>query len=288
MARKTPRKFYYYTLQAHGHAGTYDEIFAALRRVERSDRLATVDHQRIFLSDVTQVAGGYMVRVVGIRPETDYTTFDELDFSISDSSLPEHKRFAIAAHGYLFSGSRRFLYEYVRGGPKADEAIKAIELVLRGNNPAFRRLRLTATPVVAETFLADVNRLERIRVVRIDVAEPNASWTDWDDPLHELGQESGADHVSLQATAPRAESLSKRAGIVQVLKQALRAPNSHLEKAVVEGRFPNESSDRMIRTDKHHSFEARKVNVDSGGSTSVISAAAVFTNIVEAEQDADD
>lgn len=288
MARKTQRKFFHYTLQAHEPHGGYERIFSALRQVPATARLAAVGLQEFFVADVTRHDFGYLLRVCSIKPETDYTTFDVGDFALSDTSLPANKRFAVAAHGFLVSGTRRFIYEYVRGGPKVDDTIHAIELILRANNPEFRRFRLTATPVVGPGFMAEVERLERIRVVRIDVTQPNASWDDWDDALHELGEESEADHISLQAVAPRAESLSKRRGIVQVLRQALSAPNSHVDKAVIEGRFPDEAADRTIRTDKHQEFDTRRVDVDSGGSTNLVSASAAFQSIAEMHQEDND
>lgn len=281
MARKTIRKFYRYRFQAHNPSNEYDKLFATLRSIPRSERIATVGYNRIFLADISPVSTGLIIRVLAIRDEKDYTTFDESDFSTSNISLPDNKRFAIAAHGLFISGTREFVYEYVRSGPKIEEATAAIQHVLNVSSPAFRRVRLVATPVIDERFLRDVNRLERIRVVRIDVAEPNPGWADWDDPLHELGKQSGADHVSIEATAPRSETLSKTKGIVGLLKEALKAPNSHLTKAVVQGRLPDQSSDQTLRTDRNHEFEAKPIDTDSGGSANIISVSGALSSIGE-------
>jgi len=283
MAGRTNRKFYKYTLQAHAAPGSYDDIFSSLRRVERQNRLAELGDRRIFVSDVTRNELGVVVRFLSIQPETDFTTFDETDFSTSEETLPGNKRFAVASHAYFVFGTRRLIFEYVRSGPKAEEALAAVQVILRSQADGYRQFRLSATPVVEERFVRDIDRFERIRVVKIDVAEPNASWTDWDDPLHELGEESGAGRVTLEATAARGEGLNRRNGIVQVLKQALRAPNSHLKRAVVEGKMPDEAGARTIRTDRMHEFDTRTVSVDSGGSADVLSVSAAFQGLAEDE-----
>lgn len=279
MARKTTRKFYRYTLQAHNPANDYNSLFTDLRSVPRSRRIAAVGYERIFVSDVSSIDGGILVRALGIRSEKDYMTFDESDFSTSDSSLPDNKRFAVAAHGLYIPDTRKFIFEYVKSGPKASDVMTAIQDVLQRNNQALRSLRLELVPIVDERFLQDVSRLDRIRVVRIDVAEPNTAWTDWDDPLHELGEESGASRMSIEATAPRSQSLKKTKGIVKLLKDALKQPNSHVEKAVVQGRPPGASSDKTLRTDRDHEFDNARVDIDSGGSANVISATAALNEI---------
>jgi hypothetical protein len=281
MAGRVNRKFYKYTLQAHGAPSTYDAIFAALRGVNRQLRLAEVGSRRVFVSDITRNDHGIVIRFLSIQPDTDFTTFDEVDFTTSDESLPTNKRFAVASHGYYLFGTRKLIFEYVRSGPKVEEALSAVQFILRARADGYRQLRLTATPVIEERFVRDIDRFERIRVVTIDVAEPNANWTDWDDPLHELGEESGAGRVTLEATAARGEGLHKRNGIVQVLKQALRATNSHLKRAVVEGKMPDESGPRTIRTDRMQEFSTRRVAVDSGGSADILSVSAVFDGLAE-------
>lgn len=281
MAGKTNRKFYKYTLQAHAPSGDYDAIFTRLRAVDRKDRLAELGHRRIFISDLTRNESGVVIRFLSIQPDTDFTTFDEVDFSTSDQSLPRNKRFAVASHAYFVFGTRRLIFEYVRSGPKAEEALAAIQSVMRGQVKGYRQFRLSATPVIEERFIQDVNRFERIRVVSIDVSEPNAAWTDWDDPLHDLGEESGAGRVTLEATAARGDGLSKTKGIVQVLKQALRAPNSHLKRASVEGKMPEEAGPRTIRTDRMHEFDTRQVSVDSGGSADILSVSAAFQGLAQ-------
>ena len=281
MAGKTNRKFYKYTLQAHAPGGDYDAIFTALRKVERKDRLAEIGNRRIFISDLTRNKSGVVIRFLAIQPDTDFTTFDEIDFSTSEQSLPRNKRFAVASHAYFVFGTRRLIFEYVRSGPKAEESLAAIQSVMRAQVAGYRQFRLSATPVIEERFIKDINRFERIRVVSLDVSEPNASWTDWDDPLHDLGEESGAGRVTLEATAARGEGLSKTRGIVQVLKQALRAPNSHLKRAAVEGKFPEEAGPRTIRTDRMHEFDTRQVAVDSGGSADILSVSAAFEGMAE-------
>lgn len=283
MAGRINRKFYKYTLQAHAAPGTYDEIFSRLRRVDRQNRLAEIGHRRIFVSDLTRNDLGVVVRFLAIQPDTDFTTFDEIDFSTSDESLPRNKRFAVASHAYFVFGTRRLIFEYVRSGPKAEESLAAIQAILRSQAQDYREFRLSGTPVVEEQFITDINRFERIRVVKIDVAEPNASWTDWDDPLHELGEESGAGKVTLEATAARGDGLNRRGGIVGLLKQALRAPNSHLKRAVVEGKMPDEAGPRTIRTDRMHEFNTRLVSVDSGGSADILSVSAAFQGLAEEE-----
>lgn len=285
MAGRTNRKFYKYTLQAHAKPGSYDDIFASLRRVDRAKRLAEVGSRRIFVSDLTRNDKGVVIRFLAIQPETDFMTFDEIDFTTSDDSLPGNKRFAVASHAYFVFGTRRLIFEYVRSGPKAEESLAALQTIMRSQVEGYRNFRLSATPVVEERFARDIDRFERIRVVTIDVAEPNANWTDWDDPLHELGEESGAGRVTLEATAARGEGLNRANGIVRVLKQALQARHSHLKRAVVEGKMPDEAGSRTIRTDRMHEFDARQVSVDSGGSADILSVSAIFQGLAEGGSD---
>lgn len=279
MGRKAVRKFYKYTLQMHEPDGRYDDIFSTLRGMTRRQRLVERGDGRYLIQDVLRRPKGYVVRLLEIKEDTDFTTFDEEDFSVSEDALPDNKRFATASHGLFLSHTRSFYFEYVRGGAKIEDATSAMQALLRQASPEFRRVRLVATPVIDEAFLNDVAKLDRVRLVRIDVSEPNASWADWDDPLHQLGDESGAESVSIQATAPRAESLKKRGGILQVLREGLRAPNSHVKRAVVEGRMPDETVPRTLRTDKEHDFIAKSVNVDSGGSTNIASATAILDTL---------
>ena len=83
-----------------------------------------------------------------------------------------------AAHFLVSPTKRRAAIEYVRRGPKASILSAAIEGLLRRHYPELGNVLFEFAPVVGERFATEINAFERIRIAKIRVIRPNASWTE--------------------------------------------------------------------------------------------------------------
>jgi hypothetical protein len=280
MARKVARRVYEYTLHAHQFRGNYRSIFESLRQVAEADLLIEVDRRRIFISYPKALDGQMFFRVLWVKEDRDFLRFNEANLEEVEDSLPRNDRFAVAAHALVVPDERKLFFEFVRGGPKADEFIAAVQAILREEVDGFARLSLTATPVYAGGFGAEVRRLERIRVVRLDLVRPNIDWADEADRLHELAAESNARKIAVEATAPPRESLNREDGIVAVVTNQVAGDMPHVERAIVEGQRPGETGTTTIRSDDHVKFDRVNVDTDTSGSANILSALAMMRSVL--------
>ncbi|MFZ4166697.1 hypothetical protein [Brevundimonas sp. NPDC058933] len=276
MARKVARRVYEYALHSHKAPAGYRDLFEALKAVDETKLLVEVGAKRIFVSYPKNLEGGLFFRVLWVKDDRDFLRFNEANLEEHEDRLGRNDRFAVASHGAVLPEARKLLFEYVRGGPKADEFIAAVQAVLRDNVEGYKQLNLTAAPEYAGSFAAEVSELERIKSVRLDLVRPNIDWSDEADRLHEFAADSNAKRISVEAVAPRSESLRRDDGIVAVVTSQVDGEMSHVERAVVEGQRPGEAGTTTIRSDDHVKFERGSVDTDTSGSANILSALAML------------
>jgi hypothetical protein len=82
-------------------------------------------------------------------------------------------------------------------------------------------VRFEFAPVIGEAFVKEINAFERIRIAKLRVLRPNASWTEHYTELSEFMEESGGDKVEVGVRATDGKSLKRNGGIVRAIKQLL-------------------------------------------------------------------
>ncbi|GAW42161.1 hypothetical protein SH203_02575 [Brevundimonas sp. SH203] len=280
MAKKVARRIYEYALHKHRGAGSYRDLFESISQVDDAELLVKVGHKKIFIFHPKELNGELFFRALWVKDDREFLRFNQAELEEHEDELDRDDRFAVAAHGVVMPESRKLLFEYVRGGPKAEEFVTAIQDILQNNIDGYKNLSLTAVPEYAGSFSDEVSALERIKSVRLDLVRPNIDWSDEADRLHELADESNAKRISVEAVASRSESLTRDDGIVAIVTEQSDGDMSHVTRAVVEGQRPGESGTTTIRSDDHVKFDRGSVDTDSSGGANILSALAMFGNLI--------
>lgn len=280
MARKVTRRIYEYTLHRHGTNESYRNLFERLAELDDESRYVVEGGRRIFVPPPLDLDGALLFRVYWVKDDRDFVRFNQRNLRAVEDSLDRDDRFAVAAHALVLPEGRKLYFEYVRSGPKADEFVAAVQGILREQGGNLGNLGLTAAPVYAGSFLAEIRQLERVRSVRLDLVRPNIDWEEEADRLHEFAADSNARRISITASAPPRESLTRDDGIVAVVEQQADNEMSHLDRAVIEGQRPGDSGITSIRSDDHVKFELAAANTDGSGSTHIMSATEMMRNLL--------
>jgi hypothetical protein len=170
---------------------------------------------------------------------------------------------ATKTHGIVNLVTRDVLIEYNHQGAKAADIADVLERAV-SSSAAWPQVKVELTPVVAETFIQDVNRFERIRVANARVVRPNVGWSDWEDELTKAADDSNAQSVQVEFNAPRGQSLSKTGGVVPFIKRLAR-PLTPLKSAAITGRRPGEAAETTISTANHIEHQRINVRLDGDG-----------------------
>jgi hypothetical protein len=182
-----------------------------------------------------------------------------------ENILGEAEILSQAAHLLVSATKRRAVIEYVRQGPKASILSVAIEGLLRKHYPNLHNIGFEFAPIVSENFTAEINAFERIRIAKIRVIRPNASWTEHYTELSELMEESGGDKGEIGVRATEGKSLRKNSGLVRVIKQVAEDAQPYLDDASVTGTREGEIAETTIRARKHVVHTRINVDADDAG-----------------------
>lgn len=273
MAKKVVRKIELYALHAHDIEDVdYDEIFAALARVDRQKRVVEISGVVIGFPIVQRMAsGGYFIQTTEGDPDAVALVLNRTTGTTREAALGEAEVFSQATHVVVAPNSRRAAVEYVRRGIKAAFLGAAIEGVLRANVEEFSNLRLELVAVPAGSFVSEINQFERIRVASIRLTRPNASWTDHYTNLSELMEESNGEKVEIDVRAGRESSLSKTNGIVKTIKDVANDDQPYLDDAAIVGTRMNEINETTLRASHHVEHVRATVDADDAGGAEPLS-----------------
>ncbi|MGM4918764.1 hypothetical protein [Tardiphaga sp. 813_E8_N1_3] len=264
--KRSIRKFEVFAMHAHYDSpANYADIFLRLERLSIEERIYHYSPEVVIgLPIVSREADGYFIQVVEGGDDSalvlNVETGETRENILSRAELLSH-----ATHFFAVPRRRRAAIEFSQRGAKADMIATAIEAILRENYPDMKEIGFTFAPVIRENFTREINQFGRIREAAIRMIRPNASWTDHYTDLSDLAEESGGDKVAVEIKAPRGGTLSKRAGIVKVIKDVVADSQPYLDDAKVTGVREGETNETTVHSKKHVQHTKVAVNADDAG-----------------------
>lgn len=254
MARKTSeaRTIYGYSLHGRTPAGVVDYVafFAALAEKPAVERQTSVGDEMVAITTMVPVGHRWMIRFIAGRegipplfydPETGTESFGELGGQVVAS-----------VNWILLDPLSRFLaIERRRPGVPVNVMSRSLALMGRELGIVGDRVTIDFNPVVAESFLEELDRYDRIRQAAVTLSRPNLNWLDSAAELTGYAGESNADSVELEMSAKRGESLDKDSGIVADIKELIRRPIGPLKNLRVTGRRENEPKETSMSLKRH-------------------------------------
>ncbi|WP_216388789.1 hypothetical protein [Arcanobacterium phocae] len=128
--------------------------------------------------------------------------------------------------------NRLVCLENIQGGVTPKHFEQFMTKILENDYPA-REVDLT--PIIADSFLSIIDSFTRIRMASVEITRPNLSWTDNENQIHELLDESDAERATIQVNAARGESLSKENGLVSAIEDNATSQNPNIKNAKLIG-----------------------------------------------------
>lgn len=250
---KKRRSLLAYAIHGHDQSGPIDyaqllEFISSLpyeiRRLRTGDRTTVI-------SEIQRASEAvFVMRIVTGFPEEDQTMFDALtgdERSIAKRDSEFAPTSGIVAVNVV---TRAVVLEKKRPGVP----ISLIERLLStlGRELFGNRFSVSLTPVISDTFLAEIEGFERIRRAEVQLARPNFDWrTEAEDLLSSLGDSSNAATIEVAASAKRGDSLASDQGIVSDIKGFAKRKINALKNAKIIGTRSGSSGDTTLSLDKH-------------------------------------
>lgn len=204
----------------------------------------------------------------GLFPFSGYSgtsdaTFVVLDIQASteeERGLEHGKVVVRKTLGLLDPSRRECVVQLVHHGVRADQIARLIERSARVADPErYAQLAFELTPIAGTSFLQELDRFDRIQGARMRLARPNYDWEEYGAVLEALGQDSNAGNLEVAASAARASSLNRNAGLIGLLKDLVSRERSIVKAASVRG--SREGQAGIITLDLNRHIEARTADV---------------------------
>jgi hypothetical protein len=254
------RKLDVYTLHAHldKEPPDYARLFRRLAELEPNDREILDDDRLIAISQIA-VADGVVRLVVLEGPVGVVPTVYNLERQ-QERRQPLRPGDVVVnrTHVHIDVASRRTIIEYNQRGAKANDVAKVLQYSARRIR-AFSKLQLSLTPVLGSAFTEAIDEFERIKSASVKLVQPNYGWSDWVDPLTGAADDSNAGAAHVEFTAKRNGSLSRRKGVIGLLRKTGTMAKSPVESATVVGRRRDDEADTRISSRGY--TEHRRVSV---------------------------
>ena len=264
------RKVSAYSIHAHGKQfdGNYDAVFKAIYDLEKTSRFVKISSMTVGIPDVVQLDADYFLTFIegeeGVQP----LIFDSQTGSTYENELEAHEILVSASHALVVPAKRRILIEYVKSAPKAPIMERVIEQLLQrkyGDD-----FRISFSPIVEENFVREINKFKRIRVASLTLIKPNAGWDDHYTKISKMLEESGGEKADLSVRAARGETLSKNAGIVEVIKDVANDHQPYLVDAEIIGTKEGEEVETRVPLNQHVVHRNISVQKQKNGSLNVL------------------
>jgi hypothetical protein len=267
----TTRKLEVWSVHAHQgeqspSAVDYEELFTAISAASPEQRVQSGAERLVALSrleiDASQIWITAYEGTRGLNP----LIFNTLSSEERVQHLAQGEVVATKTHALVNLSSRTAIVEYNHQGAKASDI--ASVLGSTGRVLGWEGLKVELNPLVSESFIGEVERFERIREATARLVRPNLGWSDWEDELTEAAEDSDAQAVNVEFTAPRGESLSQTAGVVPFIRRLATTPLSPLKRASLTGRRQGEDEETTVSTTNHVEHQRINVRLDPDGHVS--------------------
>lgn len=241
----------------------YRELFEAIRDAAPESRVYS-DEQKLVAMSRLDVEGDYvwLTAYEGTRGQNPLI-FNTLSAEERVQRLSAGEFVATKTHGLVELSKLEAIIEYNHRGAKAADIATALETT--GRALGWDGLKVDLNPVVSATFIGEVDRFERIRVAEAKLVRPNLGWNDFEDTLTEAADDSDAQAVNVEFTAPRGESLSRQEGVVPFIRRLTALQRSPLKRAAFTGRRRGEAEETTVSTSNHIEHQRINVRLDADG-----------------------
>jgi hypothetical protein len=262
------RALYAYSIHGRGQNGVIDyaALMEALARAPDANRQATIRDETIAITRIQERLDGlWVLRFVAGTEASSQAFFDPT--TGQESERPGPSGLIQVRPTLVFVNPQRQLVviERKQYGLTAPDIAKATGAI--GREIRFSAgLIINLNPVTAESFLAELEGLDRIRKAAVMVTRPNWDWTDNATKLTEYAQESDGQTAEVEISAPRGGSLAHNSGIVGDIKALVSQTIAPLKKVRVVGNQTGESKERTVSLSQHQ--ERLYAKFDSDEATS--------------------
>lgn len=266
-ARYTRRKIELFSLHGHVRRRTLDYAAAleALARRRPEERVRELPDQVIVIPTI-EIDGDLVFLVVYEGdPRQSTLVFNQITAQERIQRLQRGEFAATKTHVLIDTATREAYVEYTHRGAKATDIGPAVADIASRLLQKYRGTQLTFAPVVDATFLEAIDQLDRIRLASMRVVRPNQDWSDHYERMLALGSDSDARTVLVEATAPRGESLRKRAGLLEVIRQTVGGSLSSILNARVVGQQKGSGQEQAISLRKYVEHRWARVRLREDG-----------------------
>jgi hypothetical protein len=256
---------YLYSMNARSRDGIvpYQLLFDEVARRESSQTIQEISRDLTFAIDLDEMsskenppaAGAqrfFAGQVIAGSPGDVPLYFDYTTGETEEGATPEGKWLAQVS-GMVVSVSPEIRYLALEGGrhgvtvPRLSRYFTLLTQTVLG----IENVEFDITPVQSESLRAEIESFERIKEATAIVSRPNLDWSDMNDKLSTLAEESFGHEAEATVRAARSESLSKTHGIISTILSSLGNPSPAVRKFKVTGRKVNSDRDTVITSEKH-------------------------------------
>ncbi len=230
-------RFDLYSIHAHLESGAVDygelfrqvaEAMAGYKDTEAARRIA------ITRSDILPDGKVFIVAYTGYSDRS--TLYFDLASNVPQTEKGSPTKFRARKTHILIAPERRLmLIESKKGNLTASDLEIIIESLGRGCDHRYRKLELSLNPVADVDFSREIDSLKRIQSAVIVIGEPNFNWTEWNNTLATVAEDSNARSLGVMASAKREKSLSKESGVIQFVKEFAGQAKSIFKRVTIVG-----------------------------------------------------
>lgn len=230
-------RFDLYSIHAHLEAGPVDytvlfhQIANSLSGYTETDTARRIAIRRV---DILPDGNVFIVAYTGYSDRT--TLYFNLASNAEQAEKGSPTRFRARKTHILIAPERRLmLIEAKKGNLSASDLEVLAESIGRECDQRFRKLEISFNPVADVDFAREIDSLKRIQSATVIIGEPNFDWTDWNNSLAEVAEDSNARSLGVMASAKREKSLSKDGGLIQFVKEFAGHARSIFKRVTIVG-----------------------------------------------------
>jgi len=270
------RKFEIFSVHARTKAGavdSYEKLFERIASAPPENRNHE-QYDKILGLPIVSIRDGkvFLIAIEGPKGVSPLI-YDSSNATMKIEKLSSAEIVGTRTHAIIDLRTREAVVEFNHRGAKASDIEYLIGHIAR-QFQEYDSLEFSLNMKVGKQFAEEVERFERVRVAKIKLARPNVDWNDSQETLAEIAQASNANHVSLEATAGRNQSLSKVSGLIAFLKDLGNIALSPVKGASITGVRAGETAETTVTTSQHseHVKGTIKINPDGHADSDDVNA----------------
>lgn len=258
------RKIEAFAMHARTDAGPADYlgVFEAFKKLRSKFRIVQTPDKLVAVPRVTQGAVDSFFVVyegpVGMSP----LIFNAQNAQERIEQLDAAEVLVTKTHVLADPGRREVLVEFNARGARARDVALVIQEAVRTVD-GWESLQLHFQPIAGSNFHDALGEFERVRIASLKLARPNYDWNEHYNGLSELAADSDAQTIDVSAYAERGGSLSKRRGLLRLLRDLLNNTTNAVVQAKVTGNRTGEPGETTISLEnfiEHHRVQVAMTN----------------------------